>query len=302
MPRWWPTPARCSRRRDEHDFVVVASPNQSHAPLASRAIDAGLAVVVDKPLAPDAVAAQDLVIDAAEAGVLLTVFLNRRWDSDQLTIAKLIADDELGGITRHESRFERWRPTLADGGAWREDTPPELGGGVLLDLGPHLVDQVIQLHGPVESVYAEVEHRRGGAGDDDAFLALTHESDVESHIWASLVAASPGPRRRILGEDGAYVVEELDSQEAALREGRLPGGGRWGEEPEDAWGELVTSAGTRSVPALPGDWPAFYAGFERALREGAPLPVDPAEAVAGLRVLDAARRSAASGTVERPRD
>ncbi len=286
-------------RAGEFDFVVVATPNDSHAELAGRAIDAGLPVVVDKPLAPDAERARAIVAKAEAAGVPLTVFLNRRWDSDQLTIARLLNEGRLGAVHRDESRFERWRPASRDG-AWREDTPPQEGGGLLLDLGPHLVDQAIVLHGRVERVYAEIAHRRGGAADDDVFLALHHASGVESHIWASVLAASPGPRRRVLGDRASFTVTGLDSQEDALREGLLPGGPEpWGREPESAWGRLATGDADEPVESEPGDWPAFYSGLERALREGSAPPVDPHDAVTGLEVLDAARRSAANGNVER---
>lgn len=287
-------------RPGEHDFVVVATPNATHIELAERSIDAGLPIVVDKPLATDAPSAAAVVERAERAGVMLTVFLNRRWDSDQLTIARLLAEGRLGTVRRHESRFERWRPSLADGGAWREDTAPADGGGVLLDLGPHLVDQVVQLHGAASSVYAEIAHRRGGRGDDDAFLAIHHESGVESHIWASVVAAAPGPRRRVLGDRGAYVVVGLDSQESALRADRRPGGAEpWGRDPRESWGFVADGSRSEAIESERGDWPAFYTGLERALRSGGPPPVDPGDAVAVLAVLDAARRSAEGGTVER---
>ena len=282
-----------------HDLVVVASPNDSHAPLARRALSAGLPVVVDKPLAPTAAEARELVERAEAGGVPLTVFLNRRWDSDQITLRRLLDEGILGEVVRMESRFERWRPALDDG-KWREQTPPELGGGVLLDLGTHLVDQALQLLGPVETVYAEIASPRGGAADDDAFLALRHASGARSHLWTSAFAAAPGPRRRVLGDRAAYVVEDLDGQEDALRAGRRPGeGAGWGAEPPEHWGRLVKGAESEPVESAPGDWPAFYAGLERALREGGPLPVDPRDAVAGLEILDAARRSAAELSPDR---
>lgn len=269
------------------DLVVVASPNASHAPLARQAIDLGLAVVVDKPLAPSSAEAAALVSHAAAAGVMLTVFQNRRWDSDLLTLRRLIEGGELGEVWRFESRFERWRPQpKAD--AWRETTPPAQGGGVLLDLGAHLVDQALVLFGPAASVHGEVDSRREGAADDDAFVALRHESGVVSHLWASSVAAAPGPRLRVLGSEGAFVVESVDSQEDALREGKRPNDG-WGEEPESQWGRLVRGDESSAVPSERGDWPAFYAGVERALRSGAPPPVDPRDAVEVLSILERAR-------------
>jgi predicted dehydrogenase len=279
----------------EPDVVVVAAPNHLHVPLARAALDHGAAVVVDKPLAPTAQEGRALVEHARERGLLLTAFHNRRWDSDQLTLRRLMAAGELGDVHRFESRFERWRPELGpEAKEWR-DLAGAAAGGVLLDLGTHLVDQALALFGPVARVHAEVESRRGGA-DDDVFLALRHRDGAIAHLWASAVAGAPGPRLRVLGSRGAYRVEELDGQEDALAAGARPGHGDWGVEPPERWGRLVRGEESTPVPSEPGNWPAFYATLERALRTGGPPPVDPADAVAGLEVLDAARHSAATGT------
>jgi scyllo-inositol 2-dehydrogenase (NADP+) len=278
----------------DHDFVVVASPNDSHAPLAHRALDADLPVVVDKPLATNPGDARDLVERAQQLAVPLTVFMNRRWDSDQLTLRRLLAEDRLGRVLRYESRFERWRPKLAEAAPWRETSAPEAGGGVLLDLGSHLVDQALVLFGPVAGVYAEIEHRRAGPADDDAFLALQHESGATSHLWCSSLAAIPGPRLRVLGDRAGFAVTDLDGQEDALRAGRRPSDPEpWGVEPSERWGRVVDEAGSEPVESEPGDWPGFYSGFAAALQEGATLPVDPADAVVGLQLIEAARHSAA---------
>jgi scyllo-inositol 2-dehydrogenase (NADP+) len=289
-----PDPAAALDRADSLDFAVVATPNDSHVQLARAALDAGLAVVVDKPLAPSADEARGLVLRARDADRPLTVFLNRRWDSDQLTLRRLLDEGKLGTVLRYESMFERWRPELAPEGVWREQQAPEAGGGLLLDIGPHLVDQAIVLFGPPTHVYAEVEHRRGGAADDDVFVALRHEGAVLSHLWTSAVAAEPGPRLRVWGDRGTYVVDSLDGQEDSLKAGERPGaGGEWGLVPREDWGRFMDGAGAEPVPSEPGDWPAFYSAFERCLRDGGPPPVAPDDAVAGLEVLDAARLSAA---------
>ena len=163
---------------------------------------------------------------------------------------------------------------------------------MLLDLGSHLVDQAVVLFGPVASVYGEVDNRRDGAADDDIFVALRHESGVISHLWASSVAAAPGPAMRVLGSEGAFVVESGDSQEQALRAGRRPGAnGDWGEEEQSHWGRLVRGDASEPVPSERGAWPEFYAGVERALRSGSPPPVDPRDAVATLEILERARSS-----------
>jgi len=284
-------------RAEENDFAVIAARNDAHAKLARAALDAGLAVVVDKPLAITAAEAESVVEHARARGRSLTVFQNRRWDSDHLTLARLLREGELGQVLRYESRFERWRPEPRPD-AWRETAPAAQGGGVLLDLGSHLVDQAVQLFGPPTHVYGEVDSRRGSAGDDDAFVALRHDGDVYSHIWMSAVAAAPGPRLRVLGARAAFVVEGLDGQEDALRAGKRPDGeGPWGVEPRSRWGRLVRGDDGEPVPSEPGAWPRFYAALERALRKGDPPPVDPRDAVTTLRVIEAAWKSADSREV-----
>jgi predicted dehydrogenase len=283
----------------EHDLVVLATTNATHRPLGLAAIQAGLAVVVDKPLALTAAEGRRLVTAARERGVLLTVFHNRRWDGDLLTLRRLLADDALGRVHRFESRFERWRPAPRPG-SWRELERPEAGGGLLLDLGSHLVDQALLLFGQPTSVYAEVDRRRVGVeGDDDVFVALEHAGGVRSHLWASALAAQLGPRLRALGDRGAYVKYGLDVQEEALRAGRRPTEPGWGREPPELWGRLGVDGHLRQVETEPGAYQSFYAGLVEAVRGGGPPPVDPDDAVAVLGVLDAARQSAASGTTVR---
>ncbi|WP_336322987.1 Gfo/Idh/MocA family oxidoreductase [Streptomyces lavendofoliae] len=285
-------------RSGELDLVVIASPNKTHVPLATAALKAGLPVVVDKPVAGTAAEARGLAGLADERGLLLSVFQNRRWDNDFLTLRSLIERGELGDVQRFESRFERWRPRLK--GGWRESGAPEEFGGLLYDLGSHVVDQALVLFGPATRVYAEADVRREGAeADDDTFLAVTHASGVRSHLYVSATAAQLGPRFRVLGSRAGYVKHGLDPQEGALREGGRPGPG-WGTEPESMWGRLgagespLTGGGT-PVPSLPGDYPAYYASIAAALRDGTPPPVTAREAAAALDVLEAARRSARDG-------
>ncbi|MFI0896721.1 Gfo/Idh/MocA family oxidoreductase [Streptomyces sp. NPDC020983] len=282
-------------RAAELDLVVIASPNRTHVPLATAALEAGLPVVVDKPLAATAAEARALAALAEDRGLLLTVFQNRRWDSDFLTLRELLAHRELGEIHRFESRFERWRPQPK--GGWRESGDPGEIGGLLYDLGSHLVDQALTLFGPVRTVYAESDVRRpAAAADDDDFIALTHRNGVRSHLWMSATASRLGPRFRVLGSIGGYVTYGLDPQEAALREGRRPGEGTgWGAEPEDAWGTAGTDEAARPVPSEPGDYPAFYAAVATALRDGTPPPVTAREAAATIEVIEAARQSALTG-------
>ena len=274
------------------DLVVVATPNRSHVAMATLAVQAGLPVVVDKPLAATSAEGRLLVEEARRRGVPLTVFQNRRWDGDVLTVRRLMDEGVLGTVLRFESRFERWRPVIRP--RWREEAAPEEAGGTLFDLGAHLVDQAVQLFGPVDSVYAEIDLRRAGtAVDDDDFVALTHASGTRSHLWMNALAAQFGPRMRVLGDRAGYTKYGLDGQEAALHAGQRPGDDGWGEDPPAQWGRVGTEGDLREVRTEPGRYEAFYAGLVAALQEGAPLPVDPAESVAVLEILEAARRSAA---------
>jgi scyllo-inositol 2-dehydrogenase (NADP+) len=280
---------------DSLDLVVVATPNRTHAPIALRMIEAGLPVVVDKPFAVTTADAEAVIAAAERAGVALSVFQNRRWDSDFRTVRALVEAGRLGTVQRFESRMERWRPAVK--GGWREVGGVADGAGYLYDLGSHLVDQALTLFGPVTGVYCELDRRRPGvAADDDAFLALTHAGGVRSQLWMSAVAALPGPRFRVLGSENAYVVTGLDPQEADLRAGRRPGDGKaWGAVDSAHWGVLGTEAGTAPVATEPGDYPAFYRGMADALCDGAPVPVDPRDALATLTILETARRQAESG-------
>ncbi|MGW2721844.1 Gfo/Idh/MocA family protein [Streptomyces sp. NPDC001492] len=294
------TPGELFDRAAELDLIVIASPNKTHVPLATTALKAGLPVVVDKPVAGTAAEARELAALAEDRGLLLSVYQNRRWDNDFLTLRKLLDEGELGDVWRFESRFERWRPQPK--GGWRESGDPAEIGGLLYDLGSHVVDQALVLFGPAAQVYAESDIRRPGAEtDDDTFIAVTHTSGVRSHLYVSATTAQLGPRFRVLGSKAGYVKYGLDPQEAALREGgrphTTPG---WGTEPESLWGrvgsgESPLTGGGRVEPTLPGDYPAYYAAVTRALNDDGPNPVTALEAAAALDVLEAARRSARDG-------
>jgi predicted dehydrogenase len=271
-----------------YDLAVIAAPNDAHAPLAIAALEAGLHVVVDKPMAANSDDARAMIAAAGASRKVLTVFHNRRWDSDFLTAQRLIADGLLGEVTRFESRFERWRPKLKEG-AWRESADASLAGGVLWDLGPHLIDQACVLFGPPVSVYAEIDVRRPGAQvDDDVFLALEHPGGVRSHLYMSQTAPIDGPRLRVTGLNGAYEARALDPQEDSLRAGSAPGGPGWGTA---APGLLVQGYAAEhgvtvnhlEVEPEPGNYLAFYDGVREAIVNGAPPPVDPQD---GLRVIE----------------
>ena len=286
-----------------YDLVVVATPNRSHLPLGIAAMNAGLPVVIDKPIAPSVSSAEQLILTSERTGKLLTVFQNRRWDNDFLTIRRLLdADlDLLGPITRFESRFERYRAAPRPD-AWRELPGEEEAGGLLFDLGSHLIDQALQLFGQPTQVYAEVEKRRPGAlVDDDTFVALRFASGVHAHLWMSVVTRLPGPRIRISGLRGTYEKWGVDPQEDALSTGMRPGDPEWGLEPREKWGRLSTEIGgihiDGPVEMLPGGYERYYALLRDALNTGGPPPVDPKDAVATLRIIEAAQQSVSISAV-----
>ena len=270
------------------DLVVLASPTGVHAEQAVACVRAGVPVVVDKPLAVDAVSAAAVVRVARDAGVPLTVFQNRRWDAEHLTLARLLREGALGEVFRFERRWERWRPVPKD--RWRENAPAAQGGGLLLDLGAHLVDSAVQLFGPVTSVHAELAARTTPS-EDDVFLSCAHARGVRSHLSATSLAGAPGPRTRVLGTRGAYVVTSFEAEETAF--------GDLADADAEHTGWVVAGADRTAVPREGGEHADLYRAVAAALSSGggqAAMPVQPEDAVHVLAVLDAARASAARGT------
>lgn len=275
--------------RSDLDLVVIASPSGLHADQARQVIDAGVPVVVDKPLAVEANAAAALVERARDRKVPLTVFQNRRYDPEFATLRRVVDEGAVGVPVRLELRWERWRPVSPH--RWREDLDWPDGGGLLLDLGTHLLDQAVQLFGPVDSVYAELSARTVAA-EDVAFLALRHTSGMSTHVGTTSLSAVPGPRARLLGSRGAYLLASAGNESSPLDSLASADG---------AHGWLFTGSGERTpVPAADGDAADFYRALADALAGPAPaanVPVDPADAVHVLAVIDAARASSAQGRV-----
>lgn len=276
------------------DLVVVASPSALHAQHARLLLEAGRHVVLDKPAARDARAFEELVALARARDRELVVFHNRRWDSEYLTLRALLEDGMLGTVHRFESRMDRWRPVGK--GGWRESSDPAQMGGLRYDLGPHLVDQALQLFGSVGSVEAHSRSlREVGGPDDDVQAMLVHRSGVLTVLSASLVTAIPGPRMKVLGTDGAALLAATDSQEDRLRAGERPGAG-WGAEPGVTASVAVGDpARTHEVAYEDGQWPAFYAGVADCLHSRGPSPVTNESALAVMEILDAIGESARTG-------
>jgi predicted dehydrogenase len=285
----------------EYHLAVVATPNRTHVELSLAAIAAGLPVVVDKPVAATQTDARRLIDAARCAGKLLTVFHNARWSIPFLTARRVIASGVLGPIASYEARLERFRPVPRPG-AWRERGDPREAGGLLYDLGSHLIDQALQLFGPPTEVYAELEQRRPGTQvDDDSFVSLRFGSGVRGRLWMSYVARLPGPALRVSGLRGTYVKLDGDPQEDALQSEVRPDDASWGVETRDHWGRLSTDVDGLHVDgpleSVRGGYDQFYCQLVNALRAGGPPPVDAEDAVLVLRVIEAAQRSARSRTV-----
>lgn len=271
-----------------YDLVVLASPTPLHEEQAVTVLRAGVPLLLDKPTALDGDGAARVVQVARETGTPLTVFQNRRWDPEQLTLRAVLAEGALGDVYRFERRWERWRPVPQQ--RWKEQDTR--GGGLLLDLGTHLVDSAVQLFGPVESVYAELA-RHTTPTEDDAFLSLRHVPDVDghqvvSHLWGGSVVGAPGPRTRVLGSEGAYVVTTFESDASPFEEMDA-------SAPEGSEGWLSHGRERTPVPRAPGGHEDFYPAVAAWLHDGGPVPVEPEDTVLTARVLDAARVSAATG-------
>lgn len=272
------------------ELVVIATPNDTHFELARRALLAGKHVVVDKPFTVSLEQAQELTALATHAGRMLSVFHNRRWDADFLTVRTLIGSGVLGDVLHFESHIDRYRPAVR--ARWREQAVP--GGGLWFDLGPHLVDQALQLFGWPEAVYADFELQREGARNVDYFHVLLRYRRLRVVLHATTMAACASPRFLVHGTLGSYVKQGVDPQEDALKRGESPSGPDWGRD--DADGMWIRPSGegsvAQSVPTQPGDYRRYYAALSDAIRSGAPNPVPPEQALSVMQVLECATSSA----------
>jgi len=273
----------------EIELVVIPTPNETHHPLAAAALDAGKHVVVDKPFAVTAAEGRNLVARAADANRLLSVFHNRRWDGDFLTVKKVLESGELGRVVHFESHFDRFRPAVRD--RWREDAKP--GGGLWYDLGSHLLDQSLRLFGTPESWTVDLARQRDGARVHDWFHVVARHGEMRVILHGAVMVPAIGPRFLIHGTRGSLISRGLDPQEDAMREGLRPGRPGWRSTGEAL--ELVTR-GTADeeistiVPPCSGDYLAYYTGVRDAIRNGAPNPVRAEEAVEVVSMIERGER------------
>jgi len=275
---------------EDLDLIVIASTNNVHSEHAKISISAGIATVVDKPMGRDYYETLALFDHAEMHNVPVTVFFNRLWDSDSLTIKKVITEGAIGRIFRADSRFERFRPEL-NPSAWRENVSADAGGGLLLDLQTHLVSTALDWFGPAQLVHASVREVRGAA-NDDVVLVLKHDSGVDSYLSASAIIGAPGPKLRLNGDKGSLVINELDRQEELLRKGFKASFGKWLPSQEITTEARVHKGNDSfSYPGVPGSYPNFYQQVRSALEIGTELPVSRDFALNVARIIDQAREN-----------
>jgi scyllo-inositol 2-dehydrogenase (NADP+) len=277
---------------DSLSLIVIATPNQTHFPLAKRCLEAGRHVVVDKPFAATLAEARELIQLAKQRNRILTVYHNRRFDADFQALHKVVASGQLGRVVRFENTYDRFRPNPKPA-AWREQPGP--GSGVLFDLAPHLLDQAFVLLGHPLAISADIRTERPGFATDDAFdLFLHYPEGGRALLRATMLAATVRPRFLVLGGKGSYLKREFDALEMALRNDHVPAGGSWVLEKEENWGELTLAEGdvttTRGIPSI-GDWREFYSNVRDALLGKAPLRVTPQQALDVMIALELALES-----------
>jgi scyllo-inositol 2-dehydrogenase (NADP+) len=281
---------------DSIELVVVTTPNQTHLDLARQCLQAGRHVVVDKPFAPTSVEAAEMVRIAQERGRLVTVYQNRRWDGDFLTVRRIVQDSSLGRLVHFESHMERYRPVLK-AEAWRELPTP--GSGLWFDLGPHLLDQAFVLFGAPEAMTAELRAERDGAVVDDAFDVVLHYPKLRVLLRSNLLTCVPGPRFRLNGTQGSFVKYGTDPQEEALKRGERLDQLNWGQEPSENWGTLSIAEGEKitatRIPTETGDYSRYYQNVRDAIISGAPLDVSPQHALRIMHALELGMESSRRG-------
>ncbi|HXT75162.1 MAG TPA: Gfo/Idh/MocA family oxidoreductase [Candidatus Eisenbacteria bacterium] len=286
-------------------LIVIATPNETHYPLAHQCLASGRDVLVDKPFTTTMAEALDLIQFAKKCGRLLTVYQSRRYDGDFQGILQLAAAGTLGRIVRFETHYDRFRPNLKPN-AWRERQAP--GAGILFDIGPHLIDHAFQLFGLPMAMAADVRNERGGPADDAFDLLLHYPGNVRAALGSSILAAAPRTRFVALGDKAAFTKNSFDPQEIRLRFGNIPKEGPWGAEPEENWGVLtqINADGTpvhRRIPPAATDYRDYYANLRDALQGRAEPAVTHRQMLEIMQALELARQSSNQRrTLDWPRD
>ncbi|MBL7111079.1 MAG: oxidoreductase [Bacteroidales bacterium] len=283
-------------RDPQIELIIVNTPDSLHHEMVLQAIEAGKHVVVEKPFTLSVSDADDLIERTKKAGLMLSVFQNRRWDSDFLTIQKIIQDKSLGRLVEFEAHFDRYRNFIQEN-TWKELT--ESGSGIIYNLGSHLVDQALVLFGLPGSVFADIRTFRTGGRVDDAFTLLLKYDDVKVTLKASYLVREPGPKYYLHGTLGSFLKWGMDPQEEALKKGLYPGSDDWGKEPEEDWGTINTEKEgaqiKHKVESVQGNYMVYYDQLYEALANGKPNPVPAEQGRDVIRVIEAAKESNNTG-------
>jgi len=274
----------CALAHKDIDLVVIATPNRTHVPFAAATLDVGKHVVVDKPFTITLNEARGLTELAAERGRILSVFHNRRWDSDFLAAKAILADGRLGDVVHFESHIDRYRPEVQS--RWREQTVP--GAGVWYDLGPHLVDQALQLFGLPSAILGQLARQRANAQVDDWAHVILDYGRLQVILHSSSLAASAAPRFLIHGTKGTWTKHRADVQEDQVRSGMAPTSPGWGEDPDAAVFFNPATGQSVALPAPAGDHRRYYIALREAILGHGPNPVTPIQAIAVMAVLETA--------------
>jgi len=282
--------AEAAIKHPDIDLVVIASPNPTHAPLAKMALLANKHVIVDKPFTLDLAEARELIQLAEQQQRLLSVFHNRRWDSDFLSVKQLIESGKIGRVAQFESRIDRFRPQVRD--RWREQAQP--GSGLWFDIGPHLIDQSLQLFGLPDSVEGNITALREGAQIDDWAHVVLNYPKHRVILHSSMLAAGGSHRFIVQGTEGSLVKQYADQQEAQLVAGHSPSDEIWGKD-EDPTLYYSVQGDVTSLATPSGDQSLYYQGIAKAILEGAANPVTGLEALAVMAVIEAAVKASQSG-------
>ncbi len=273
---------------NQTELVIVNTPDNTHFDFASRALNAGKHVIVEKPFTITVAEGEKLISLALNKNKLLSVFQNRRWDGDFLTLREVIQKKLLGRLVEFEAHFDRYRNYIPD--SWKEN--PDFHSGTLYNLGSHLIDQALVLFGMPEAIFADVRVVRTGARVDDSFDIKMYYPDIKVTLKAGYLVREAGPRYMLHGTEGSYIKYGLDPQEDLLKNGKVPQDSSWGEEPESDWGILHTTMKgkefRKKYKSIAGNYSDFYSNIYDVIRNGNELIVKPEQALDVIRIIETA--------------
>ena len=276
---------------DVADLIVITTPNEFHFPMAKQCLEAGKHVVVDKPVTIYSHEAEELYALAVQKGLVLSVFHNRRYDGDFMTLQKLVREGDLGDLVYLESHFDRFRPDITEN--WREKEVP--GNGITFDLGSHLIDQVVLLFGLPNWIQADIRKQRTGAVADDYFDITLDYGSLKVKVTAGALVNVRTPKFLLLGKNGSFQKFGLDVQEAAFKAGDKPEGPAWGVETEEKWGKLFLNNEVISYETIPGNYRLLYQNVADAILKGVTLEVTIPQTISVLKIIEASFKSSSEG-------